>query len=123
MKSSLCGSALPGAIRTREKPRKNLYRGVFSAEVIAALPLSSLLLSPLLGGTRLGVSPGKPGTSQVLAPCCGCLFWGQAQWGHGSVSAVVGQGRTTEAPTLHRCAWGSCKVLFLHKPFKKIDIW
>lgn len=73
MKSSRCRSALPGATRAREKPRKNLYHGVFGAEVIAALPLSSLLPSPLLGAPSSGFPQENLPCPRALLPWWDCF--------------------------------------------------
>lgn len=124
MKSTLCGSALPGAIKAREKPKTDLCRGVFSAEVIAARPFFSFVLSPLLGG------PGFPQEnlpcprcSHRAVLCCVCLFWGQSHWGHGSTRAGSSGQDHRDSPTPHPCAQGSCKAPFLQKAFEKTDIW
>lgn len=81
MKSALCGSTLPWAIRAAEKPRKALYHGVFIAEVISALPLFQPPPPSLSGdqvrgfrGQSLRCRRSSRCPPSATQPSSGCLF-------------------------------------------------
>lgn len=122
MKSALCGSALPGVIRAREKPKKNFYHGAFSAEVIAALPLSSLLLPPLLGGPGSGFPrKRKPAVSRVLPPCCavGACFGDSHSWDTAPPAQCLVKAGPPKLPHAAPLCTGLTKSPFSTKGFRE----